>query len=160
MRVSSMMLIAGCTVMTVGGLALTPTTALANQQRQPWHFRIQTVTESTNKVLSIKNADGKIERHETSGQWLGVDVQIRNVSGTMRSGADINLAGTVIVDTQGRGYRVSPEVSPVVYTGTIINPVNSGAGETVRLYFNLPPQGMWRKELRMDADGGPYVVKF
>jgi hypothetical protein len=160
MRVSSMMLIAGCTVMTVGGLALTPTPASASQERQPWHFRIQTVTESTNRVLSIKNADGKIERHETSGQWLGVDVQIRNVSGTMRSGADINLAGTTIEDTQGREYGVATEVSPVVYTGAIINPVNSGAGETVRLYFNLPPQGIWRKQLLIPAGGEVYEVKF
>jgi hypothetical protein len=160
MRVSSMMLIAGCTLMTVGGLVLTPTTASASQQRRLWDFRIQTVTESTNRVLSIKNADGEVERHGTSGQWLAVDVQIRNVSGMMRSGADIDLGRTTIADTQGREYGVSSEVSPVVYTGAIINPVNSGAGETVRLYFNLPPQGIWRKELLIPAGDGVYAVKF
>ncbi len=160
MRLSSMMLIAGCTLMTVGGLALTPTTASARQQQKLWDFRIQKVKESTNKVLQITNSQGEIEQHKTSGQWLAVDVQIRNISGVRRSGADIQLGRTVIVDKQGNGYSVSPEVSPVVYTGTILKPVNSGAGETVRLYFELPPQGIWRKELRMSAGDGEYVVKF
>jgi hypothetical protein len=160
MRVFSMMLIAGCSLMTVGSMAMTPASVLANQQERLWNFRIQKVTESTNRVLEIKNADGEFERHLTNGQWLGVDVQIRNTSGMRRSGADIDLGQTMIVDTQGLAYPVSPVVSPVVYTGTIAQPVNPGGGETVRLYFNLPPQGIWRKELRMYAGDGEYVVKF
>jgi hypothetical protein len=159
MRVSSILLIAGCTLMTVGGLALMPTTALAREQ-QDWEFRVRTVKESTNPILAITNAEGEVEKHSTAGQWLGVDVQIRNISGRMRSGADIQLGSTMIVDTQGNEYPVAPEVSPVVYTGTIIKPVNSGAGETVRLYFNLPPQGIWRKELHMYVGGGQYIVPF
>jgi hypothetical protein len=155
-----MMLIAGCTLMAVGGVALTPTTASASQQQKPWDFRIQKVKESTNKVLVITNAQGEVERHETDGQWLAVDVQIRNISGVRRSGADIQLGSTLLIDKQNQSYQVSPEVSPVVYTGTIIKPVASGTGETVRLYFNLPPQGIWRKELRIYAGGGEYVVKF
>jgi hypothetical protein len=155
-----MMLIAGCTLMAVGGLVLTPTAASARQQQQLWDFRIQKVKESNNKVVAITNADGEVEQHKTSGQWLAVDVQIRNISGVRRSGADIDLGRTTIVDTQGKQYRVSPEVSPIVYTGTIIKPVASGTGETVKLYFNLPPQNIWRKELRLYAGDGEYVLKF
>jgi hypothetical protein len=159
MRFPSMLMITGCTLLSVGGLSLMPTPALAQEQRA-WEFGVRGIHESTNHVLAITNADGEVENHETSGQWFGVDVQIRNISGRMRSGADIQLGNTVIVDAQGHEYPVASEVSPIVYKGVIIKPVNSGAGETVRLYFNLPPQGIWRKELHFYAGGGEYIAKF
>jgi hypothetical protein len=160
MRLTSIFLIAGCILGSIGGIVLSPSSVSA-RQNQPWNFCLTKTIESTNRILTVKNPQGEQEQLQlpSSRQWFGVDLKITNISNDRRSARDIALGSTTLVARSGDNHPVSPEASPIVYTGAINKPVNPGSGETVRLYFDLPA-GTNMKGISVSASGGGYYIDY
>jgi hypothetical protein len=160
MRLTSILVIVGSTLLGTIGVLSAPSPALA-QPQHPWNFCINKTIESTNRILAVKNYQGEKEEFQlpSSRQWFGIDLQITNTSNEARSGRDISLGNTTLVVRNGEGYSVSPEVSPIVHVGAINKPVNTGVGETVRLYFNLPA-GSAMKGVSVVSSGKQYYIDY
>jgi Domain of unknown function (DUF4352) len=140
MRFPAMLMIVGCSVLSVGGLALLPVApATAQAIQTPWKLTI-TTKGTAGRSIQVKDAYGNMEKMEAAGQWVGIDLSFKNTSGTRRSAKDVFAIGTAkLIDGAGNTYDVDRDASPSAYGDELDKkPFEPGESRAIRLYFDTP----------------------
>jgi hypothetical protein len=139
MRLPSILMIAGLVVGTVTAGIVRPEPVAAQQIQTPWKLSI-TAKGPSGRVVQVKDASGEVNQVEAAGQWVGVNLTIRNNSKTRQSAKDVFSLGTAkLVDGKGHVYEVDADASPAVYGDSLDKkPFAPGEARTVRLFFDVP----------------------